>query len=196
MQWSFCGKDQPVFLSNTACSQKCDKQGSWQQQQCHEIKQPDTFFRRHPVKYDKNLFGSSVFEKKEVAKSGLKRSPESENLLRDFQESDTQSLTSQESDTQSLTSQESDTQSLTSQESDTQSLTSRESSSSGSSRAPTPENQILLLVPTLITAAFKHPRPAAAHLRVIIPRVHVAKEYKPLLMAKVVSSFEGLDLSH
>ena len=162
MQWSFCGKDQPVFFGNAACSQKCDKQGSWQQQQCHEIKQPDTFFRRKRVVYDESLFGSSVFGKKEVAKSGLKRSPESDNLLRDSQESDTQSLTSQES------------------------------SSSGSSRAPTPKNQILLLVPTLITAAFKNPRLAAAHLRVIIPRVHVLEQDKPILIAKVVSSFNGL----
>jgi hypothetical protein len=160
-QWSFCGKIQSVFLGNTDCLQDEGEQRSWGRQS-REIKQPDTFFRRNRIDYNKKLFGPSVFEKKDIPKSGLKRSPPSDNLFRD------------------------------SHESDTQSSMSSETSFSESSRAPTPESQRQLLVPTLIAATFKHPRPAVAHLRVIIPRARVAEQNKPLLMAKVVSSFNEL----
>jgi hypothetical protein len=163
-QWSFCGRIQSAFLSRDVCLQKCDEPKAWLQQQRHEIKQPIGI--RHRIVYNKSLFGPSVFEKKDIPKSGLKRSPPSDNLFRD------------------------------SHESNPQSSTSSETASSESSRAPTPESQRQLLAPTLIAATFKHPRPAVAHLRVILPRVRVAEEDKPLLIAKVVSSFRGLGPSH
>lgn len=161
MQWSFCGKIKSVFLERDAYSQKCDEQGSWQHQQSHEIKQPDTFYRPNRVRYDENKFGPSVFVKKDAPKSGLRRSPPSDNLCRD------------------------------SHESDTQSSTSLEASSSETSRAPTPENQ-RLLVSASIVSSFKHPRLAATHLKIEIPRRALAEQDKPRLIATLLSSFKGL----
>ena len=172
-QWSFCGKIKSVFLERDASSQEGDDHTFWCEQKSREIEQPQTFFRRNPVVYNRSLFGPSLLDKKECQKSSLKRSPPSDNLLRDSQESDTQSLTSQESDTQSSTSQD---------------TSSQDTSSSEPSRAPTPESSESIVR----TAFFHKPRVVAAQLRVIIPRIHVKEEDKPVLLAKLVSSFKSL----
>lgn len=178
-QWSFCGKIKSVFLERDAHSKEADEHTYWWEQKSREIEQPQIFFRRKYVVYNKNLFGPSLLDKKECQKSSLKRSPESDNLLRDSQESDTQSLISQESDTQSSTSQDTSSQDTSSQD----------ISSSEPSRAPTPESSESIVR----TAFFHKPRAVAASLTIIIPRVCVAQKDKPVLHAKLVSSFKGLN---
>jgi len=120
----------------------------------------------HRVMYNERLFGPSIFaekpDKKELQKSGLKRSPPSDNLCRDSHESDTQSSTSQEA------------------------------SSSESSRATTPENKRAVEVPMFIAATFMHRRLSAKTVRVTIPERSVEECDKPLLIGKPVRLFKGL----
>lgn len=74
--WSFCGKGQDTFLQKDVepRSLLCKN---------NQVESIVTSSQRHRIIYDEKLFGPSIFGKKINQQSCLKRSPFSDNLLRD-----------------------------------------------------------------------------------------------------------------
>jgi hypothetical protein len=214
---SFCGKNQESVLTGMSRSHVSQKY-TWPPM-IKQGKEPVLGVQGRRIAYNEALFGPSLVEKKGGKQSCLKKSPPSDNLVRDVQDFEAQKADNQIAISREASSSESSRSSTPehfvvqssekkggkqsglkksppsdnlfrdSNDSGTSSSLAQKTSLLELSRTSVAENSTFVLAPALITIAFQQSHQTEAFsqkvapLRVIIPEKYLKPEDKPRLIA-------------